>query len=174
MEYDNLEVLGGGGFGKIYILDNNTVLKAIHGQDNCNHAQLEFIKQKKIYDSFIRLKSIKSNDEIVQIIQKSVHIARPQVFNLYPIKVNGTKYACMLTMDRLYGLPLNFYLDMHPKMHKEFKSLDFENVQGHLALSGQFSSYGFYPVNVNKLISSDNPLRGYFITETDSLLTQIH
>lgn len=174
MEYFDLKIIGGGGFGTIYELPNETVLKAIHGKTNCKDAQLEFIKQTKIYDSFVRLKSLKNKNKIIQTIQKHVKIARPQLFNIKPVIVNETTYSCMLVMDKLYGLPLSFYLDAHSNMKKKFtpnflQNLDFE-VQGHLALSGQFSSYGFYPTNVNKKISSENPLRGYFITENDTLL----
>jgi hypothetical protein len=177
MEYNNLKILGGGGFGTIYDLQNGTVLKAMHGENNCDDAKLEFIKQKKIFDSFNRLRSLKKKGKdnfILKIIQKHVVISRPHLFNIKPIIVNGTFYSCMFVMDKLYGLPLSFYLKEHPEFKNGFfpeflEDLDYD-VQCHIALSDENLKYGFYPVNVNKKISANNPLRGYFLSEKDTKL----
>ena len=53
---EDLEIIGAGGFGTIYLQPDGNVLKAIVSSDDCQNAENELIKQRKIYNSFSKLK----------------------------------------------------------------------------------------------------------------------
>lgn len=192
MEYKNLKIIGAGGFGTIYELspsvkNGDTVIKAIIGQSNCKDASIEYNKQRKIYDSFIYLKHIncdnyknqKSGKNLLQIIKDNVIISKPIQFSDKLTIINNENYECSLIMSKLMGIPLSIYFDSNSSFDQGKKDFEKEylkkvgkdySVMGHLTISGNIFKSGFYPKNVDKKVSENNPLRGYFIVDNDPFL----
>lgn len=170
-----MEVLGAGGHGTVYLLPNGNAVKGLYSRTACSEASVEFAKQKRIYDCFERLACCRHQIPFIDHLLTYLRIAKPISYSDEPSLFDHSHYACSLTMQRLHGLPLSFYLE-HRRAYVEsrFEPSYLQNNQNlemmaHLALNSEVA--GVYGVTFSKSrISKENPPRGYFATETDGLL----
>ena len=177
--------IGAGGFGTIFQLSSNKeeVIKAIYSRESCHEAQIEYMKQQRIYNSFKRLKENKGEEErqspIIKMVNKLVKISKPISYMDRKAVINNRIFACTITMTKLNGIPLRDMINIDKnvlnRFDKEFieeRTLDFE-IMAHLALNSDIG--GVYGITFgNKaLVSDKNPPRGYFITEESGLLDNI-
>lgn len=169
-------MIGGGGFGTVYLIDNKTVMKAIY-EESCKDAELEFLKQEKIYNSFVKLKKIHSDDSLVNLVQQYVVVSKPIEYSNKSIKIDGINYSCSIKMSKLNGIPLNILQDIDSELIQNIDK-DFANEKGqnfqlmtHLTFEGIFN--GVIGIDVDNKIGNDNPPRGYYITENSKTLTNL-
>lgn len=167
-------LIGAGGFGKVFLIDEDTVVKAIYTSDACSEAYIEFKKQQKIYNTFERLGRIKTENPLVKKVQKLVKVARPISYSDSGSVINLSKFACTITMSRLRGLPLNLLRDgdraIDARIKPDYLAKNGNNLElmGHIALNSEIG--GIYGINYTvKQIGDNNPPRGYFITESSSV-----
>lgn len=173
-----MKVLGAGGYGIVYALPNGDALKAIYSRDACNKASIEFGKQRRIYTCFEQLRHCRDRSEIVSLVNRYVHIAKPITFSDENVELENTRYECSLTMQRLNGLPLAFYetFDGRDTIKQRFApdyyaslSTQGDQLMGHLAFNSQIG--GIQGVKYSRgLISRTNPARGYFILKESGFL----
>lgn len=174
---EEYQVIGAGGFGKIYQLSNNNVVKAIYDKKLCGDATVEYRKQAIAYDIFNKIKNIHFNDPLIDSIKYQIKVSRPIDSNDSKIIINHQTYACYFTMSLLHGLPLWMYQDIDPysltRLDPNFiqnKGMDFE-IMAHLSFNTDVGGT-FYGVKYSGMIIDEhNPPRGYFMN--DNFLLQL-
>lgn len=170
---ETLKILGAGGFGTVYLLPNNNVIKAIKDHTNCMAAEEEMKKQRDIYASFVELQNLKADEELINLVKKYVVLSDPLNAKNEPITINDHIYSCYFEMTRLVGIPLNIYEQFDMNIDNSF---DKEYLAQHksdffILLQLTYNTdlpNKIYGTNYSRAkISDKNPLRGYFISEND-------
>jgi len=178
-----MKIIAGGGFGNIYQIDDNTVIKAIHTETSCAEAKREFLKQQKIYDSFQKLKHINfsggktAKSRLLKLVQKYIVVSRPISFIRMPVTLDNINYSCAFTMTKLNGIPLSILSRLDDKLLSEFDNEYFNAVGKDFQLLGHLSFNttitGVVGIDVDQKISEHNPARGYFIAEDSKILKNL-
>lgn len=179
LNLENIEVIGAGGFGTVYLLKNGLVLKGIRDKKSCGEAKIEFDKQKKIYDSFEKLKKIDIDDDFINLVKKNIVISKPIDSCQNNLTINNDTYSCYILMSKLNGIPIKIYnkldresLNKFDKNYLDGKGEKFE-IMTQLTFNLETSS-GFYGIEYTKTkINNKNPPRGYFITENSDFLNKL-
>lgn len=153
----NLRVLGAGVYGTIFLLPDDTVMKAKRlASAQCASVEHEYDMHNAIYNAFQDLRTqyaengiarsryLQRNsysptsaqytmDWIQNEIAKNIMVSMPIEYNPFPVEINGAKYECTLTMERLRGVPFELlqkydltlarhfepeYLASHATQHK--------------------------------------------------------
>lgn len=166
-----LKIIGAGGFGKVFAVDDNNVVKGITSTKLCNEAEEEAYKQKKVYEAFQDLYKININNKIANLVKKFIKVSNPISMCNNKIKIDNLFYDCSFLMEFLHGIPLKDYKRLDVKSLENLeddyiseKGQDFELMM-HLALNSDLSSK-FYGINYSlKKIGKNNIPRGYFATK---------
>jgi hypothetical protein len=165
-----MEIIGAGGFGKVYLTPKGTVIKAIYTANDCKDAEIEFKKQEKAYQALksIGPTGIKFLDYMISLL----NISKPIKSSNKTIFIDNSKFECSFEMTRLHGIPLSIYEKADPTILNNI-SKDFgKNFEIMLQLSTNTEIGGrFYGIKYSKTkISEKNPPRGYFLSKNDVVL----
>lgn len=169
----DLKPIGGGGNGTIFLTPKDTVIKAIKGQSNCYEAAKQKDKQNQVVASIERLKSIPSDDSLIQLIKKYVTVSRALSYSTNSFTINGENYNCYFEMDRLYGIPLSVYREFDASVDDNIDKKYLASVGNDFNVMVQlmFSSENpakIYNHDTSSPMSSTNPTRGYAISKYDT------
>lgn len=165
---ENLKIVGAGGNGIVYLMPNGNIIKFIKYANDCTIAEKELEKQKKIYDSFSKIKGIK-----ILALDK-IMISKPLESVSKNVIINYDIYSCYFTMKRLYGISYNIYKEYDNNIDKYFDNeyIENENHNFDIMLHLTFNSslmHKIYGISFSTIkIGYRNPLRGYFISENDT------
>lgn len=162
------KIIGAGGFGKVYQISSENVIKAIYNANDCKDAEIEFKKQEKAYEAIEYVKSRITGVELIDYILPMLKVSRPIRSVDRETKIDGNNYQCYFEMTKLSGIPLSIYREANPtilnSLSSEFigqKGMDFE-IMLHLTTNTDLGGR-FYGIKYSKTkISENNPPRGYF------------
>jgi len=168
-------IIGAGGFGQIFEVNEDKVIKAIHNKNICGDSSLEFNKQKKAYIAFQKIKNVNFNDCLLDEFKDKIMVSKPINYGSDEIKINNSTYACHFTMTRLRGIPIKIYEELLPGS-TDVISDDFDDnfeIMCHLSLNTELKEK-FYGTNYSKTsISIKNPPRGFFINDKTIFLSRL-
>lgn len=170
-----MKLIGGGEHSTLFRLENGHILKAITKLESCNQAGKEFTKQRRIYDCFNRLASRDhGKHRLLNQIKEYVIISEPMTHQNEPIVINNKQYACSLEMSALKGLPMEMIQSVDNKLDRYYTAtywnqtkLNNDEIMLHLSFNNHEKSR-LFGVNINELVSENNPSRGYFFNRHDA------
>lgn len=182
--YEGLETVGIGGSGRVFKIDEDTVIKAMISEKLCADSQRELELQYRVWDSFRSIsESLALATEpqalgILRLIRDYVKVSKPIESCQSEVKINGASYDCSFTMERLRGVPLKDFIEIFENYetngsvfnlsddYLETVGLDAEYM---LHLSFNFESRAkFYAGNYGrKIIKPGEALRGFFISQDE-------
>ena len=171
---EDLEIIGAGGFGTVYLQPDGNVLKAIVSSDDCQNAENELIKQRKIYNSFSKLKQFHTNNPLVQLVQMWTTVSKPLLSCKNEIVIHNKKFACYFVMERLFGIPFHIIEQIDPRTSKNIEpGTKMENVMVQLSINSELPERLYGTTYGKRKIGRFNPPRGYFINEEGDFLSKL-
>jgi hypothetical protein len=121
MDIHGYQIIGAGGFGKIFLLPGGSiVLKAISNKDICISALTEFRKQEKAFQAFNSIRNVRFAYDLLNNFKDKIIVSKPISYSDIKTSIDGTTYACYYVMRRLNGIPLWMYQECDPNSLKTF------------------------------------------------------
>lgn len=184
---DTLNLIGSGGFGRVFQTRDGNVIKAIMDKKACDEASLEMGKQLKIFNAFenlnnMNLNNIKNPEDkiIIQLVQKYVKVSKPLQSCNDSFKIGNDRYSCFIMMTKLNGISINLYKELGISTNKidpdylESLSKNNQEIMLQLSLNLDLTS-NFYGVEYSKQFLSDrNPPRGYFTNDDGEIIRKLN
>lgn len=171
-----LSVLGEGGFGIVYDLNDGTVIKAIKIATDCDEAQHEFKMHfliKKTLDLFFNKYG---HLEPIKQLEKLLFVPKPLLFCEDSMKIGNRSFSCFYCMEKAWGLPLNVFQAAIPEETMTTLGKDVilylkqHKVPIHLHVLGMYvePEQGITTFQMVDEKSTSNTLRGYMASRDDN------
>src|SRR5437763_3277437 len=94
INYSDLKIIGAGGFGTVYELPDNTVIKAMKNKTDCHIADVEMEKQSQIYKIFTELRqTLTTYDYLIQLMKTYIKVSKPLKSHNYRIIIDTIYYS---------------------------------------------------------------------------------
>ncbi len=171
---NELKIIGAGGFGSVYLQPDGNVLKAIVSSDDCQNAENELNKQKKIYNAFLKLKQLEIQNNLVDLVKVWTTVSKPLISCRNEITIKNKKFACYFIMERLYGVPTSVMKDIDPSLTDNIDpGTVMENVMVQLSLNSELPSRLYGITYSKQKVGKSNPPRGYFINLEGKFLSDL-